>query len=157
MSKEVNVDIGINVDEGNLNAALEKAELVASAEVKARREVERTVRAAAGVANSMIGLFRNMLSIMGVTLDAFSGAMLQVIQQVISLAVAWAALETAMAVGSFGLTAVGAGVAAFALGIAIGQAVYISQHGDAAQSKINAALGALGNLQGIATGLDQLL
>lgn len=157
MSKdEVTLGVTVDVDTGNLQDALSLAEEVADKELLARREVERTARTAASVANSMIGLFRNILSIVGVSLDAFTQALLQSIQQVIELAVAWTALQTAMAAGTFGLQAVGAGIAAAALGLVIGQAAHIAMYGDESRSKMNAALGALSNLEGIVGGLGRL-
>jgi hypothetical protein len=80
------------------------------------------------------------------------------IQQVIATAVAWFTLQTAMlanpltaVIGAIGMVA-----AAASLGVAIGQAALIAIYGDRVDASMTQIHAAIGNLQGIATGIVNL-
>jgi len=155
--RNVDINAKVTVDTTELEAAEQKRDEIAAKEIELRRKVEQTANRIAGVARNFISLMRNIITLTGNALDAVSAASLVVIEQIIGLAVSWFALMTAIAavpiagqiIAGFSL-----GLAALALGIAVGQAIVIAQGRDAATSEVNAALGALGNLASIARGLD---
>jgi hypothetical protein len=140
------------------NALKAHAESIAEEEVKLRRQVARTAQHAASLAMSVIGFMQNVFSIVGVQLDALQQAVLMSIQQVIATAVAWFTLQTAMlanpltaVIGAIGMVA-----AAASLGVAIGQAALIAIYGDRVDASMTQIHAAIGNLQGIATGIVNL-
>lgn len=154
--KNVGVRAELIVDTTQLEAAEKKRDEIAAKELQLRRDVEKTANRVAGIARNAIGLFRNIITLTGGALDAVGTASLLIIEQIIAVAVSWFALQTAIAaapvvgqiVAGFSL-----GLAALALGVAIGQGVAIAQGQEALTTQVNAALGAMGNLQGIAQGL----
>lgn len=158
MSNIRNVDINakVTVDTSELEAAEKKRDEIAAKEIELRRKVEQTAQRVAGIARSFIGLMRNIIILTGNALDAVSAASLVVVEQIIGLAVSWFALQVAIAslpIAGQVIAAFSLGLAALAVGIAIGQAVVIAQGREAATAQINAALGAVGNLTGIARGI----
>lgn len=154
MVSDREIDIRMGLDDSDPNAkfdALERrADDVAAKEVKLRREIQQTANKAASLAMATIGLLRNIFTIAGIQLDALQQAVLVSIQQVINTAVAWFTLQTAIAAGTFGVAAVGMIAAAAALGVSLGTAVVIAIRGEEINTKMNAVLGALSNLESIA-------
>lgn len=156
-SRNVEVNAKINVDTTELEAAEKKRDEIAVKEIELRRKVEQTAQRIAGIARNFIGLMRNIITLTGNALDAVANASIIVIEQIIGLAVSWFALQAAIAsVPVFGQIVAGfsLGLAALALGVAIGQGVVVASGRDAATAQTNAALGALGNLAGIARGFE---
>lgn len=158
MSNVRNVDINakVTVDTSELEAAEQRRDEIAAKEIELRRKVEQTANRVAGIARNFIGLMRNIITLTGAALDAVSAASLVVIEQIIGLAISWFALQTAIAavpIAGQVIAGFSLGLSALALGIAIGQGVAIAQGREAATAEVNAALGALGNLTGIARGL----
>ena len=155
--RNVDINAKLNVDTTELEAAEQRRDELAAKEIELRRKVEQTANRIAGIARSFIGLMRNIVTLTGHALDAVSAASLIIIEQIIGLAVSWFALQTAIAavpiagqiIAGFSL-----GLAALALGIAIGQGVIIAQGRETAATQVNAALGAIGNLTSIARGLE---
>ncbi len=148
------IDIIMSLDDSEplakFNALERRADDVAEKEVKLRREIKLTANKAASLAMATIGLLRNIFTIAGIQLDALQQAVLVSIQQVINTAVAWFTLQTAIAAGTFGAASVGMIAAAAALGVSIGTAAAIAVHGEQINTKMNAVLGALSNLESIA-------
>ena len=142
-----------------LRAASDKADEIAKKEAELRIKVAQTAQKVGQIARSFISLFRNVLTVMGFTLDATSTAMVVVIEQIIGVAVSWFALQAAIAsapvVGQI-IAGFSLGMAALALGVAIAQGIGIAQGREALNTKVNAAIGALGNLEGIGRGLANL-
>lgn len=142
-----------------LRAATDKADEIARKEAELRIKVAQTAQKVGQIARSFVSLFKNVLTIMGVTLDATSAAMVVVIEQIIGVAVSWFALQAAIAsapvVGQI-IAGFSLGMAALALGVAIAQGIGIAQGREALTTKVNAAIGALGNLEGIGRGLANL-
>lgn len=148
------IDIRMSLDDSEplakFNALERRADDVAAKEVKLRREIKLTANKAASLAMATIGLLRNIFTIAGIQLDALQQAVLVSIQQVINTAVAWFTLQTAIAAGTFGAASVGMIAAAAALGVSIGTAAAIAVHGEQINTKMNAVLSALSNLESIA-------
>ena len=148
------IDMLMSLDDSDpkakFNALANRADEVAEKEVKLRREIKLTANKAASLAMATIGLLRNIFTIAGIQLDALQQAVLVSIQQVINTAVAWFTLQTAIAAGTFGAASVGMIAAAAALGVSIGTAAAIAVHGEQINTKMNAVLGALSNLESIA-------
>lgn len=142
-----------------LRAAAAKADEVAKIEAELRIKVAQTAQKVGQIARSFISLFRNVLTIMGVTLDATGTAMVTVIEQIIGVAVSWFALQAAIAAAPVAgqiIAGFSFGMAALALGVAINQGILVAQGREALTAKVNAAIGALGSLEGIARGLGNL-
>jgi len=162
MMSDPNVETRLLVDKSAANMAFEelkqKAQEVAEEEVKMRRQIARTAQHAAGLAMSVIGLMKNVFSIVGIQLDALQQAVLYSIQQVIATAVAWFTLQSAMLMNPITAAIAGIGLiaAAAALGVAIGQAALIATYGDKVATQMSQVQGAIGNLEGIAKGIVNL-
>ena len=142
-----------------LNRAKEFADEIAAKEAELRIKVAQTAEKVGQIARSFISLFQNILTVMGVTLDATGAAMVTVVEQIIGVAVSWFALQAAIAAAPVAgqiIAGFSFGMAAIALGVAITQGIIIAQGHELLMTEVNAALGALGNLESIGRGLSNL-
>ena len=96
-SRDVEVNAKIKVDTAELEAAKKKAEEIAKKEIELRRKIEQTANRVAGIARNFISLMRNLVTVIGGTLNAVTNASIMVVEQIISVAVSWFALQAAIA------------------------------------------------------------
>lgn len=142
-----------------LDEAKKKAEEIAKEEAKIRMKVAQTATTLSTIALGFAFMFRNIMTLMGHTLDATGAAMMLVVEQIIYVATSWFTLQAAIAsapVAGQLVAGFSFAMASVALAVAIAQGVAVAQGQEELNSKVNTALSAMSNLDSIARGLGGL-
>lgn len=159
MSRE-EVVIGIRLDLSTANNDIEelqrKNDEVTAAAVKARREVERTVRAAGSMLRSLMSVGKAYLQLFGVSIGAMGNALTAIIENIIAVAIAYVALETAVTAGTVGINTAILALAVASLEISIIQAIAVAQGNERAQQQLQNLDAAIGATSGFISSLDGL-
>jgi len=142
MANEGNFTLRIEVDaeQPKLELSDLKAQNdeVTRAAVKARREVERTVRAAGSMLRSLMSATRAYIQLFGFSVDAIGNALINVVDSIIAAAIAYAALQTAIALGTAGLVnAVALGAAIVSIEIATIQIIAVATGNERAKQQLD--------------------
>jgi len=151
----------MEVDDSDLDAKAAKHrkinDEIAAQNARNRKETLKNARATIRISRSIISMFRAFANLFGMQIDAMGQATLMMIQNIINIAAAYVALQTAMTVGTMGLAGASLAAATVSFMISVTTAHQVSMGVDVAKEDAQKAIRAIDATGGFIYALEGLL